>query len=331
MKQTLLDIKNLKTYFYTDSGVVRAVDDVDLNIKAGTTLAIVGESGSGKSILASSIMQLIPKPPGKIVSGSIHFHERNLLELAEKEMRQVRGNKITMIFQEPMTSLNPVFRISRQIEEVIAVHRGAGREEARRQAVELLQLVGIPAAEERIKNFPHQLSGGMRQRVMIAIALACNPELLIADEPTTALDVTIQAQILELMRRLQEEYKMSIMMITHNLGVVSRMCDEVVVMYLGKIVEHADVRTLFHNPAHPYTQGLLNSIPKLGGRRSRLEPIKGVVPDPRAIPEGCSFRERCPVAMDICAQEPPVIDLDNKHSVRCWRFASQSMAERDAQ
>jgi oligopeptide/dipeptide ABC transporter ATP-binding protein len=195
----------------------------------------------------------------------------------------------------------------------------------------MLAKVGIPIPGQRVREYPYQMSGGMRQRVMIAMTLSCNPTLLIADEPTTALDVTIQAQILELMRRLQEEYKMSIMMITHNLGVVSRMCDEVVVMYLGKIVEHADVRTLFHNPAHPYTQGLLNSIPKLGGRRSRLEPIKGVVPDPRAIPEGCSFRERCPVAMDICAQEPPVIDLDNKHSVRCWRFASQSMAERDAQ
>ncbi|MGB4444195.1 MAG: ABC transporter ATP-binding protein, partial [Dethiobacteria bacterium] len=280
MEQTLLNIENLKTYFYTDSGVVKAVDDVDLSIKAGTTLAIVGESGSGKSILASSIMQLIPQPPGKIVSGSIYFQNQDLLALPEKEMRQIRGNRITMIFQEPMTSLNPVFKIGRQVEEVIVAHRKVGKDEAKEQAIELLQLVGIPAAEERVNDYPHQLSGGMRQRVMIAIALACNPELLIADEPTTALDVTIQAQILDLMKRLQKEFGMAILMITHDLGVVAEMASEVAVMYAGQIVEYAGVDTIFESPVHPYTAGLLQSIPRLDVKQETLFVIEGVVPNP---------------------------------------------------
>lgn len=329
-EMSLLEIKELHTYFETPRGLIRAVNGVSLKLDEGKTLGLVGESGSGKTQTALSILQLF-EPNQRIYAGRIIFAGREISSLPREEMYALRGNDIAMIFQEPLTSLNPVFTVGSQISEVLILHQGLTRKQARARTLEMLEAVKIPNPGEVARQYPHQLSGGMRQRVVIAMALACQPRLLIADEPTTALDVTIQAQILELMRRLQEEYKMSIMMITHNLGVVSRMCDEVVVMYLGKIVEHADVRTLFHNPAHPYTQGLLNSIPKLGGRRSRLEPIKGVVPDPRAIPEGCSFRERCPVAMDICAQEPPVIDLDNKHSVRCWRFASQSMAERDAQ
>lgn len=330
MADKLLSVRDLKTYFYTDDGVVPAVDGVSFDLERGGTLGIVGESGCGKSVTSLTIMGLIPQPPGKIEGGVIEFEGKDLLKLSEAEMRHIRGNEISMIFQEPMTSLNPVFTVGNQIMEAIMLHQKVGKAEAREKAIEMLRLVGIPSPEQRIDDFPHQMSGGMRQRVMIAMALSCNPTLLIADEPTTALDVTIQAQILELMMRLQEEYKMSIMMITHNLGVVSRMCDEVVVMYLGKIVEQAPVRTLFHEPAHPYTVGLLNSIPKLGGRKRRLVPIKGVVPDPRDIPAGCSFRERCPVAMDICTQDPPLVNLDDKHAVRCWRFASEGVTERDA-
>ena len=318
MEQTLLNIENLKTYFYTDSGVVKAVDDVDLSIKAGTTLAIVGESGSGKSILASSIMQLIPQPPGKIVSGSIYFQNQDLLALPEKEMRQIRGNRITMIFQEPMTSLNPVFKIGRQVEEVIVAHRKVGKDEAKEQAIELLQLVGIPAAEERVNDYPHQLSGGMRQRVMIAIALACNPELLIADEPTTALDETIQAQILDLMKRLQKEFGMAILMITHDLGVVAEMASEVAVMYAGQIVEYAGVDTIFESPVHPYTAGLLQSIPRLDVKQETLFVIEGVVPNPICFPPGCRFAPRCSKATGRCQNEQPeLLPYNQEHLVRC--------------
>ena len=318
MEQTLLNIENLTTYFYTDSGVVKAVDDVDLSIKAGTTLAIVGESGSGKSILASSIMQLIPQPPGKIVSGSIYFQNQDLLALPEKEMRQIRGNRITMIFQEPMTSLNPVFKIGRQVEEVIVAHRKVGKDEAKEQAIELLQLVGIPAAEERVNDYPHQLSGGMRQRVMIAIALACNPELLIADEPTTALDVTIQAQILDLMKRLQKEFGMAILMITHDLGVVAEMASEVAVMYAGQIVEYAGVDTIFESPVHPYTAGLLQSIPRLDVKQETLFVIEGVVPNPICFPPGCRFAPRCSKATGRCQNEQPeLLPYNQEHLVRC--------------
>jgi oligopeptide/dipeptide ABC transporter ATP-binding protein len=318
VEQTLLNIENLKTYFYTDSGVVKAVDDVDLSIKAGTTLAIVGESGSGKSILASSIMQLIPQPPGKIVSGSIYFQNQDLLALPEKEMRQIRGNRITMIFQEPMTSLNPVFKIGRQVEEVIVAHRKVGKDEAKEQAIELLQLVGIPAAEERVNDYPHQLSGGMRQRVMIAIALACNPELLIADEPTTALDVTIQAQILDLMKRLQKEFGMAILMITHDLGVVAEMASEVAVMYAGQIVEYAGVDTIFESPVHPYTAGLLQSIPRLDVKQETLFVIEGVVPNPICFPPGCRFAPRCSKATGRCQNEQPeLLPYNQEHLVRC--------------
>ena len=337
-QDVLLGVRDLHTYFSTDEGLVQAVNGVSFDIKKESVFGIVGESGCGKSITAMSIMQLLPKPHGQIHSGQIFFRhgDRGIVDLAQQDptgslMRRIRGNEIAMIFQEPMTSLNPVYTVGQQIVEAITLHQKVTEKQAWKMAEEMLAKVGIPIPGQRVREYPYQMSGGMRQRVMIAMALSCNPTLLIADEPTTALDVTIQAQILELMRRLQEEYKMSIMMITHNLGVVSRMCDEVVVMYLGKIVEHASVRTLFHNPAHPYTEGLLNSIPKLGGRRTRLEPIKGVVPDPRFVPEGCSFRERCPVAMDICVQDPPVIQLEEHHSVRCWRYAEQSMTERDAQ
>ena len=316
----LLNIEDLKTYFYTDLGVVRAVDGVNLEIQAGSTVAVVGESGSGKSMLASSIMQLVPQPPGKIVSGTVFFQNENLLDLSENEMRRVRGNQIAMIFQEPMTSLNPVFRISRQIEEVITVHRGKEKEEARGLALELLRLVGIPAAEERINSYPHQLSGGMRQRVMIAIALACNPKLLIADEPTTALDVTIQAQILDLMRKLQKEFGTAILLITHDLGVVSEMAAEVAVMYAGQIVEHASVESTFEQPAHPYTAGLLQSIPRLDIKQEILPAIEGMVPDPTRYPAGCRFAPRCSRADERCRREPPDLLPHNnsqRHLVRC--------------
>ncbi|NLK00072.1 MAG: ABC transporter ATP-binding protein [Clostridia bacterium] len=318
MAGTLLEVKSLKTYFYTDSGVVKAVDGVDLGINAGETLAIVGESGSGKSILASSIMQLIPQPPGKIVSGSINLHGRNLLSLSENKMREIRGNRIAMIFQEPMTSLNPVFKIGHQIEEVLTVHQKLNKEEAKDQAVRLLKLVGIPAPEKRIRDYPHQLSGGMRQRVMIAIALACNPELLIADEPTTALDVTIQAQILDLMKQIQEEFSTAILIITHDLGVVAEMATRVAVMYAGQIVEYADAATIFSGSAHPYTDGLLRSIPRLDVEHKKLFVIDGVVPNPIHYPEGCRFAPRCPKAVECCRTQPPeLLRYNDEHLVRC--------------
>ncbi len=321
MEQALLKIENLKTYFYTDSGVVKAVDNVDLSIKAGATLAIVGESGSGKSVLASSIMKLVPQPPGKIVSGSIYFQDQNLLPLPEKQMRHIRGNRITMISQEPMTSLNPVLKIGRQVEEVIAAHRKAGKGEAKRQVLELLRLVGFPSPEERIGNYPHQLSGGMRQRVMIAIALACNPKLLIADEPTTALDVTIQAQILDLMKKFQENLGTAILIITHDLGVVAEMAAEVAVMYAGQIVEYAAVDKIFASPAHPYTAGLLQSMPRLDRKQEVLFAIEGAVPNPVCYPPGCRFAPRCGKATCRCEQEHPELRpyglCGSYHFVRC--------------
>lgn len=337
-QDVLLGVRDLHTYFSTDEGLIKAVNGVSFDIHKESVFGVVGESGCGKSITAMSIMQLLPKPHGQIHSGHVFFRydKRGVVDLAQQDptgslMRRIRGNEIAMIFQEPMTSLNPVYTVGYQIVEAIMLHQKVTEKQAWKMAEDMLARVGIPSPAQRVREFPYQMSGGMRQRAMIAMALSCNPTLLIADEPTTALDVTIQAQILDLMRRLQEEYKMSIMMITHNLGVVSRMCDQVAVMYMGKIVEQAQVRTLFHNPAHPYTVGLLNSIPKLGGRRGRLEPIKGVVPDPRNIPEGCSFRERCPMAMGQCLQDPPVINLEENHAVRCWRFVAETMTERDAQ
>jgi oligopeptide/dipeptide ABC transporter ATP-binding protein len=321
--EALISIKNLKTYFFTEAGTVKAVDDVSISIPQGKTLALVGESGSGKSVMASSIMRLIPQPPGKIVSGEILYKSEDLLKKTEAEMRSIRGNRISMIFQEPMTSLNPVFRIGEQITEAIELHQNVTNKEAVDRAVELLRLVGIPAPLERMSDYPHQLSGGMRQRVMIAMALACNPELLIADEPTTALDVTIQAQILSLMRRLQEELNMAILLITHDLGVVAEMADDVVVMYAGQVVEHSDVHAIFSSPLHPYTHGLMQSIPRIDVEQEKLYVIEGVVPNPTCFPEGCRFAPRCPKASKDCTEKMPVLqEIGNNHQVRCFKAGS---------
>jgi len=298
--EPLLEVRDLKTYFYTDRGIARAVDGVSFRIPARSTLGLVGESGCGKSVSALSILRLIQSPPGKIVGGSIHFEGRNLLELSEEEIRRVRGNKISMIFQEPMTSLNPVFTIGDQITEAIRTHQPVNRVEALDRAIELLRRVRIPSAETQVTQYPHQISGGMRQRVMIAMALACNPKLLIADEPTTALDVTIQAQILELLRELQQEFGMSILLITHDLGVVAEMADFVAVMYAGQVVEYAPAEELFAHPSHPYTLGLFHSRPSLGQRKERLNVIPGTVPNPIHFPSGCRFHPRCSYVQDVC-------------------------------
>ena len=313
----LVEVKDLRTYFPTQDGIVKAVDGVSFEIEAGKTLGVVGESGCGKSITALSIMKLIEKP-GHIVSGSITLDGFDLVNASESEMEQIRGNEISMIFQEPMTSLNPVFTCGDQIAEAVSLHEEAGRGEAWGKAIQMMQAVGIPDPARRAKEYPHQLSGGMRQRVMIAMALSTDPSLLIADEPTTALDVTIQAQILELMKALREQNKMAIMLITHDLGVIAEMADEVVVMYSGKIVERSDVNTIFEHPHHPYTRGLLASIPRLGEHRERLEVIKGVVPNPLNLPTGCLFRRRCPYAMPICNTEPPVQQVGPGQISMCW-------------
>jgi peptide/nickel transport system ATP-binding protein len=323
--ENLLEIHGLKTHFFTQDGTVKAVDGVTYEIKYGQTLGVVGESGCGKSISALSAMRLVERP-GRTIAGEILLDGRDLLKLNDEEMSEVRGNAISMIFQEPMTSLNPVFTIGDQISEAVALHKKVARGEAWDRAIEMLGQVGIADAKRRAKSYPHQLSGGMRQRVMIAMALSTNPELLIADEPTTALDVTIQAQILELMKSLREQNKMAIMLITHDLGVVAEMADEVVVMYAGKVVERADVDTIFIAPHHPYTQGLLASIPRLGEKRDRLEVIKGVVPNPLNLPAGCLFKRRCPYAMPICDTAPPLRDVTvgvmpvgtTRHLSRCW-------------
>ncbi|MGI6566970.1 MAG: ABC transporter ATP-binding protein [Firmicutes bacterium] len=321
MAEKLLEVRGLKTYFYTDDGVVPAVDGVDFSLGKGETLGIVGESGCGKSVTSLSIMRLIPDPPGKIVDGEILFDGSNLLEKSEAEMRSIRGNDISMIFQEPMTSLNPVFTIGDQIMEAIILHQRLSKAEARERAIEMLRLVGIPVPERRIDEYPHQLSGGMRQRVMIAMALSCNPKLLIADEPTTALDVTIQAQILDLMRKLRDEFGTAIMLITHDLGVVAELAERVVVMYAGKIVEEADVVPLFGEPLHPYTVGLLGSIPKLTEQQERLQVIEGVVPNPAFMPKGCRFHPRCKEAREICkVEEPELMELSPGHHVACWKY-----------
>jgi oligopeptide/dipeptide ABC transporter ATP-binding protein len=317
---TLLKISNLKTQFFTGEGIVRAVDGVDLTISRGETLGVVGESGSGKSVTAYSVLNLISYP-GRVVAGEVSFRGENLLEKPPEEMKEIQGNKISMIFQEPMTSLNPVFTIRRQVMEPLIYHKNYSSADARREAVNLLRLVGIPSAETRIDEYPHQLSGGMRQRVMIAMALACRPELLIADEPTTALDVTIQAQILSLMKRLQKEFGMAIMLITHNLGVVAQMVNRVVVMYAGQVVETGGVERIFDRPAHPYTVGLLGSIPKLNERRERLQVIEGTVPSPSQMPEGCRFHPRCSRVTEICRQkEPFLVESEPGHEVRCWLY-----------
>jgi len=320
----LLEIRNLKTYFNVRGGVLKAVDDVSLTIKAGETLGLVGESACGKSVTASSVMRLVPIPPGYMPGGEIIFDGMDILKLPESEMRKVRGNKISMIFQEPMTSLNPVFTAGDQVAEVIRLHEKLSQREVQERVIEAFRLVRIPAPESRINEYPHQMSGGMRQRVMIAMALACHPKLMIADEPTTALDVTIQAQILDLMNKLKEETGASILFITHDLGVIAEMAQRVAVMYAGKIMEEADVDTLFTEPKHPYTVGLMNSIPILGigKKQKRLSTIAGVVPSLFKLPEGCLFNDRCLVTEKECSQlEPPMIDLGNGHLVRCHQYA----------
>ena len=320
----LLQIKNLHTYFYTYDGIAKAVDGIDLTINNGETLGLVGESGCGKSVTALSVLRLIQNPPGSIVKGEILFDNQNILNLTLDQMQHIRGNNISMIFQEPMTSLNPVYRIGDQIAETIRIHRQASRQEARDHAVEMLRKVKIPDPEKRIHEYPHQMSGGMRQRVMIAIALSCNPKLLIADEPTTALDVTIQAQILNLMNQLKRDVSASVLLITHDLGVVSEMAQNVAVMYAGKIIEYANVITLFSNPKHPYSQGLLDSIPKMGPRSSdnrMLKTIPGIVPSLLELPLGCAFFDRCAQNMDKCRRNiPPLVEIETGHAVRCWLY-----------
>jgi oligopeptide/dipeptide ABC transporter ATP-binding protein len=325
MSEPLLEVQNLRTYFRTDAGLARAVDGVSFHVNPGETLGIVGESGSGKSVTSLSVMRLIPEPPGKIQPESrILFRGsaggvEDLAAASEERMRQIRGNDIAMIFQEPMTSLNPVFRVGDQIMESLRLHQGLNKRDARDRAIEMLRLVGIPIPEQRVDEFPHQLSGGMRQRVMIAMALACAPRLLIADEPTTALDVTIQAQILELLNRLQEEMGMSIILITHDLGVVAETCDRVIVMYAGQVFEEGSVTDVFQNPQNPYTEGLLQSIPKLGVRTERLAVIPGIVPSPTAWPRGCRFHERCPYGWDKTErEEPPLFELGPGRRSKCW-------------
>jgi oligopeptide/dipeptide ABC transporter ATP-binding protein len=313
----LLEIRDLRTHFFTQDGVVKAVDGVSFSVDDGKTLGVVGESGCGKSITAMSILRLVGRP-GRIVSGEILLNGRDLTRVSEDEIRDVRGNAISMIFQEPMTSLNPVYTCGDQIAEAVALHLRLGRKQAWGRAIEMLAAVGIPDAKRRANEYPHQLSGGMRQRVMIAMALSTNPALLIADEPTTALDVTIQAQILELMKEMRRQNQMAIMLITHDLGVVAEMADEVVVMYAGKVVERSSAATVFENPHHPYTKGLLASIPRLGERRRRLEVIKGVVPNPLNLPKGCLFKRRCPYAMPICDNAPPLQEVAPGQISRCW-------------
>jgi len=322
--ETIVSVENLKTYFYTEDGVVPAIDGVSFEIRKGETLAIVGESGSGKSVTSLSIMGLIPSPPGRIEAGDIHFHNESLLDKTEKEMRQIRGNQISMIFQEPMTSLNPVYKIGDQIMESIILHQKLSKNEAKKEVIRLLNLVGIPEPERRLNQYPHELSGGMRQRVMIAIALACNPEVLIADEPTTALDVTIQNQILALMKKLKKETNMSIMLITHDLGVVAEMADRVVVMYSGQVVEQGDIFTIFENPKHPYTEGLLRSMPSVEKRSGKLYAIDGVVPNPLNLPRGCRFAPRCEYATALCHEEMPEIQsISDDEVVRCWKYTDR--------
>jgi oligopeptide/dipeptide ABC transporter ATP-binding protein len=320
--EVLLEIRGLKTHFVSDEGVSPAVDGVDLRVHRGETLGIVGESGCGKSVTALSVMRLIPEPPGRIVAGEILLEGRNLLELSADQMRRVRGNRISMIFQEPMTSLNPVYTIGNQIGEALRLHQRLSAADALARSLEMLKLVGIPAPERRVHEYPHQLSGGMRQRAMIAMALACTPALLIADEPTTALDVTIQAQILDLMDDLKAELSTAIILITHDLGVVAECAARVAVMYAGKVVEEADAVRIFEAPLHPYTAGLLQSIPRVGQRRApneRLQEIKGVVPIPSRLPPGCAFHPRCPRAMEVCRREVPRLKpAADGHQVRCW-------------
>lgn len=323
MSDILLEVKNLKTFFYTYDGVAKAVDGISYWLSAGEPLGIVGESGCGKSVSALSILRLIPDPPGRIVDGQIYFKETNLLELSYDRMREIRGNRISMIFQEPMTSLNPVFTVGHQIAEAFRLHQGLTRKEALDKSIEALRLVNIPSPEKCVSQYPHKLSGGMRQRAMIAMALGCNPEILIADEPTTALDVTIQAQIIDLMLQLKEELGMAIILITHDLGIIAETVKRVIVMYAGKIVEEAATRAIFKAPLHPYSQGLLQSMPRLGDKvrvgRVRLEEIPGIVPSLYELPAGCRFSSRCRHTMEICRKEEPELEeIEEGHFCRCW-------------
>ena len=318
-ENNILEVKNLCTYFFTDRGVVKAVDGLDFKLREGSVLGIVGESGSGKSVTSLAIMDLLRGTTGRVVDGEILFQGKDLVKLSEEDRRKIRGKEISMIFQEPMTSLNPTIKVGEQIAEIIRLHQGASKEEAKRKTIEILKETGLPRVESLVNEYPFQLSGGQRQRVMIAMALVCKPKILIADEPTTALDVTIQAQILELMKELKEKSGTSIIFITHSLGVVAEMCDDVLVMYCSKAVETGDVNTIFLEPKHPYTQGLLASIPKIGKKVDRLDSIPGNVPNPKYMPIGCKFAPRCPLAYEKCMEsEPPFFDYGNGHLCRCW-------------
>lgn len=323
-KTHLLDVRGLKTYFYMFQGVAKAVDNVSFFLKKGEILGVVGESGCGKSVMAQSIMKLIPDPPGKIVEGKIFFDGMDIVQLPMNRMMSIRGNRISMIFQEPMSALNPVFTIGNQIAEVFAIHKNLSRKESWNQAIEMLKKVQIPAPHKRIHEYPHQLSGGMRQRVMIAMALSCNPEILIADEPTTALDVTVQAQILDLMLQLKENYNTAIIIITHDFGIISEIAQRIVVMYAGRVVEESDTALLFDDPKHPYTRGLLQALPKLGNRvrggPRHLQEIRGMVPNLFDMPKGCTFYPRCNEAMDICRENRPELRDVAGHRVRCWLY-----------
>ncbi len=329
----LLEVRDLKTYFFTDDGVVKAVDGISYDVEAGETLGLVGESGCGKSVSALSLLRLIPNPPGRIVGGEVLFEGEDLLKVSDDAIRHVRGNRIAMIFQEPMTSLNPVLTISRQLTEALELHLKLDGPAAKQRAIQLLDMVGIPEAAARIDDYPHQFSGGMRQRVMIAMALSCNPKLVLADEPTTALDVTIQAQVLEILARLSRELGTSIIIITHNLGVVARYADRVNVMYAGRIVETASAKRLYANPQHPYTLGLLTSVPRLDQeRKQKLQVIEGVPPDLINLPEGCAFYDRCTFRVDRCkAEAPPLMPVEDKHHSACWEWQRVSNIRKGAE
>jgi oligopeptide/dipeptide ABC transporter ATP-binding protein len=315
--QPILKVDDLHTQFHTDDGIARAVDGVSFELYPGQTLGLVGESGCGKSVTSLSVMRLLSSP-GRVTGGAIYFQDRNLLTLSEPDMRNVRGNDIAMIFQEPMTSLNPVYTCGFQIDEAVRRHQGLDAKDARDRTLEMLRLVGIPAPDQRANEYPHQLSGGMRQRVMIAMALSCNPDVLIADEPTTALDVTIQAQILELLGDLQKRLNMAVLMITHDLGVIAEVADHVAIMYAGQIIESGAVDTIFHQPSHPYTKGLLASVPRLDETRERLSVIPGTVPNARHFPVGCRFASRCSIAQDQCSHQPEWLEVEASHNVACW-------------
>ena len=330
-RKAILQVKDLQTTFFTDSGEIPAVDHIDFHVKEGEVLGIVGESGCGKSVTSLSIMGLVPSPPGKIVGGEILFEDKDLLKMSERQMRRVRGNDIAMIFQEPMTSLNPLFTIGNQMMEAVLIHEKKwSKKQAMERAIEMLQLVGLPRASDMMKDYPHQLSGGMRQRVMIAMALVCNPKVLIADEPTTALDVTIQAQILKLMKELNTRLNTAVLLITHDLGVVAETCERVIVMYSGQIIEEASVKTIFDNPQHPYTKGLIQSVPDMRYKKDRLYSIAGNVPRPGTVQQGCRFAARCEFAFDRCHEESPELyETSDGHQTRCFLYDEEGVATHD--